>query len=162
MTKEQVKTLVETLHGDSNFPLRVFVDSGTGSIDESAKTQFTKWDHENGILYSIRLPAVSATMLPSNAENCISIFAVDYATIYGIEAVRVPLDRANEIFDKIEVMNDTDKEMIGIIYKFILNHDITEITPTNLKKYLGEKINDQDDYYNNKYEEAGNVAPKNN
>ena len=52
MDKDKVIKLRDALKADKNLPLRILIDNGFTTIDESYHLQFTKWDDTNGILYT--------------------------------------------------------------------------------------------------------------
>ena len=151
MEKDLVIKLKNILRGDQNYPLRVFIADNVTVVDETSITQVTKWDDENGIIYSFRLPGPTITDIPNNAPKAISITAISYENIQGIEVIRVPVSNLDAIFDKIDAISSTEGETIKKLYNFLLSNDLTNINPSTIAAAMGASA--KDDYYNGKYTE---------
>jgi len=157
MTKAQVIAMRNTLRGgDKNFPLRAFVCDNVTIIDETNITQITKWDDDNGVIYSFRLLSPTIADVPNNLRKEISITAVPYENIQAIEAIRVPVKDLDTIFDAIgSAISATEGANIKKLFDFLLSNDLTVITPTTLRAALGGNtvVAGHDDYYNGKFGE---------
>ena len=81
MERDAVISLREKLKAGKNLPVTVFIDNMFETINEASMYQFTKWDDENAILYSFRLINPVFDKIPSNREQAIRVFAVDYECI---------------------------------------------------------------------------------
>ena len=49
---ERVIAMRDSLKGDKNLPLLIHSETGNAVISEANLMSFTKWDDDNGILYS--------------------------------------------------------------------------------------------------------------
>lgn len=166
MTKEQVIKIRDNLRcGEANLPVRVHVNNSFSVIDESLKTQFTIWDDDNEILYSFKLPDPTTTIIPSNVENCASVYATPYGYIEAIELPLLPIDNMRSLLDKIPCIEDQGKVVIEGVYRELLSPELTNLGPADMNRIMNAKLSEKDDYYNGKMSqsfnaEIGNVLNK--
>lgn len=156
MTKEEVIKIRTALKCGKNIPIRAQLDGGLGTIDESNILQFTKWDDENGIIYTFKLVDMQSDDIPTNKQQNISIIATSYDSIRNIEVAKLPLTEIDNLFSGIEgtgcVFNDDFKNLIKHVYSEVLHPDRYQLTPTNINSIVGPNtVNDKDDYYYNKF-----------
>lgn len=152
MDKDKVIKLRDALKADKNLPLRILIDNGFTTIDESYHLQFTKWDDTNGILYSFRLVDMNRDRIPSNKANSIAVFAVEYESIQCMELAVLPLKDLDAVFDGISdsgcTISDAFRNLIKGTFEYVLSSDRYELSPTTLSNILGPNaVNDKDDYY---------------
>lgn len=154
MEKSTVIKLRDELKCGKNIPLRILINNSFTVIDESHTMQFTKWDDENGIVYSFRLVDINSTdHNPSDKENAIAVFAVSYSTIEALEAPVFPLSELDTLFDKLSSGGCTFgagfTDLIKHTYEYALHPDRYRLSPTDMTNMLGkEAVSDKDDYYN--------------
>lgn len=142
----------ENLRGGKNLPLVVYMDNHSTIIDESRQTQLTFWDDENELLYCIRLVNPVLSRMPSNIENCVSVFVTGYDHIQHLEASIVPVgEHLKGILDNMgSIVPDDKKDMIINMYKSILNPNMSSMTNADMNKLVGSNLSENDDYYNGK------------
>jgi hypothetical protein len=167
MQKEEVITLRNTLKTVENFPLRVFIDNGNTIVDESLKTQFTKWDDNNGILYSFRLIGMQEDSAPNNREQAISLIAIDYDTIQAMEISRLPVGKIAACIDGLNKsgagIGDEFKNLIVSTFTKLLTTDRSSLSPSDMNRIISsstlqsdapDAVNEKDDYYAGKFTES--------
>jgi hypothetical protein len=167
MQKEEVITLRNTLKTVENFPLRVFIDNGNTIVDESLKTQFTKWDDNNGILYSFRLIGMQEDSAPNNREQAISLIAIDYDTIQAMEISRLPIGKIAACIDGLNKsgagIGDEFKNLIVSTFTKLLTTDRSSLSPSDMNRIISsstlqsdapDAVNEKDDYYAGKFTES--------
>lgn len=160
MEKDKVIALRTALKGGKNIPLRVYVDNAFRIVDESNKLQFTKWDDTNGILYSFAITDPVSSKMPSNEEQCVSMFAVDYEYIECMEAVFVPLKDFDAVIGTIEAsgatMSDNFKAAMKSVFTGALNFNNPNMSPTDINKLykIDDFVDAKDDWYNDKFKES--------
>ena len=76
MVKDVVISTRTALKAGHNLPIKVYSDNNFVIIDESLPLNFTKWDDENGVLYSFRLTSFDQSRMPTNSDNSISVVAL--------------------------------------------------------------------------------------
>lgn len=159
MEKDTVIKLRNALKCGKNLPIRVLINNSFTIIDENHKLQFTKWDDENGLLYSFRLVDPASDRYPNNKNKMISFFVVSYNTIEAIEVPLLPLSELDNICDSLESINcpEISADFRGLMkntFNDILSDDRVNLYPSDINTLLGpNSVNDKDDYYNSKYTE---------
>lgn len=157
MTSDQVKSLRNTLKAGKNLPLRVFINNTYTAVDESRVTQFTIWDDKNCILYSYRLTDMQSETLPSNASQAVSLAAIHYDAIEGMELACLPLSDLPKSIEFIKdsgvTISDGFKDRIIKTYNSILNPDRIALSREDINDLTGSNLNTKDDYYNGKFTE---------
>ena len=156
MTKSEVINLRDTLKSGKNYPLYLTVTDHLAIIDESNKFQFTKWDDNNGILYSFRLINPALDTVINNSARSISVASIPYTNITSMTVTSLPIDGFDTFFASLEssgcTMSNDFKELIKHTYKSILHPDRYQLPPTVINNLLGENaVNDKDDYYAGRY-----------
>lgn len=157
MEAEKVISMRNALKSGKNFPLIVYMNNMYRLVDESNTLEFTKWDDENHILYVFGLSDPNISRTPSNVNNELSVFAVDYEAIEAMEIARLPREHFETVLDSIiktgTTIGDKFKQtMINVFNKVCANR--ANLTPTDINDILGaEAVNDKDDYYNGKFTE---------
>lgn len=159
MENEQVISLRDTLKANKNLPLRIFIDNSFQIIDESNKFQFTKWDDDNGILYSFKMVHLNMDKSPNNNHQAISLFAVPYEMIQAMEICYLPISDIDDVIESIKdggcTFSDEFKKLIIHTYTEVLAPDRITLSPSDINSILGPgAVNDKDDYYYGKYTEA--------
>ena len=171
MEVENVIKIRTALKGDHNIPLRVYADNAFCAADESNIASFTKWDDANGLLWIFRLPNPQRDKLPSNIENCVSVYCLEYASIQGLEAAFVPLESSKDKEKEYGALDDVFKTMgtagatmsddfknaikAGFANMLGLGHKYSEITPTHDALIFGPDAADtDDDWLYNKFTES--------
>jgi hypothetical protein len=158
MEKSEVIKIRTALKGGKNLPLIVMIDNSFDLIDENNKTQFVKWDDDNGILYHFRLTDMQSDRSPSNESKTLSICATTYDMIQAIEVPRLPLDCLEDVIGTIEEAGVTFKPEFkdSIIYTYneLLHSDRWKMTHKNINAMLGtESLNTKDEYYDGRFTE---------
>mgnify|MGYP003533966772 FL=1 len=158
MEKEDVIKIRTAIKAGKNLPVRVFVDNAFTIIDESQTFQFTKWDDDNGILYSFRLIDPQSDKIPNNIEQAVSVYSTSYANIQAIETPVVPMKDMDSLFGTIEAtgckFSEDFKSLIKHAFTEVLHHDRYQLSSSDINSILGPNtVNDKDDYYYNKFTE---------
>ena len=162
MEAERVIAMRNTLKGKYNFPLIVYINNMYRLIDESNTLTFTKWDDSNHVLYVIALSDPNISQTPSNVNNELSVFAVDYEAIEAMEIPKLPRKYLENILDQIIASGAPIAEEYynGIINMFnqACDPNRVNLTPTDMNKLMGVRdgrlaVNDKDSYYEGKFTE---------
>lgn len=158
MEKSEVIRLRTALKGGKNLPLIIMIDNAFDLIDENNKTQFVKWDDDNGVLYHFRLTDLQVDRSPSNESKTLSVFATTYEMIQAMEVARLPLDCLEDVIASMEEQGVTFKpefkENIVYTYNEILHSDRWKMTHKNINAILGtEALNTKDEYYDGRFTE---------
>lgn len=160
MEVAQVIKMRNTLKCEKNLPLRIFLDNNHRTIDERSVLQFTKWDDSNGILYVYHITDMQSMADPSNGDGEITLFAISYEYIQGMELSRLPLSMLSTTLDSLKANGAEIKEPYrqGIIDMFTkaLDKNLVYMTHTNINEAMrvrdGQKaLNDNEDYYEGKF-----------
>ena len=158
MEIKEVVLLRDTIRCGKNLPVRVCIDNCFTIIDESNPTQFTIWDDENGILYSFRLVDVQGDTSPSNKQQAVSLFAVNYTSIQAIEVPLLPVD---DIATAITNIRNTGKavskefeERIIKSYKGLLSGNLVDLTHEDINRLTGSNLNTADDYFAGRFTQS--------
>lgn len=162
MDAEKVISMRDTLKNGKNFPLIVYINNMYRLIDESTTLQFTKWDDKNHVLYVFSLSDPNISRTPSNINNELSVFAVDYEVIEAMEISRLPREYLDSVLTKVSESGTPIRDEVkhGVIEMFSKACDPARVnlTPTDMNKIMGVRdeqvaVNDRDDYYNGKFTE---------
>lgn len=157
MEINEVILMRDTLKAGKNIPVRVLLDNLHTVIDESNPSQFTKWDDDNGILYSFRLVDMQGDTCPSNVQNAISVFAVHYASIQAMELPVLPYSGIDTIFSSMEAtgvtMSDNFKKRIKDTFAMMLETGRAVMTHEDFNKVSGSNLDTSDDYYAGRYKQ---------
>ena len=162
MEAEKVISMRDTLKNGQNFPLIVYINNMYRLIDESVTLQFTKWDDKNHVLYVFSLSDPNISRTPSNINNELSVFAVDYEVIEAMEISRLPHKYLNSVLTKVSTEGTPIKDEVkqGVIDMFDRACDPTRVNlgPTDMNRIMGVRdgrtaVNDRDDYYEGKFTE---------
>ena len=158
MEKSQVIKMRNALKAGKNWPLIVYIDNTFRNIDESNVLQFTKWDDDNGILYSYSLSDPMKDNSPSNISGGVSLFATDYEMIQSMEVARINIGDLGASIDSIGNVTDEWKERIIQRFKTALNPNLVDLSHYDINKAMGvvdgqKAINDNDDYYAGRYKQ---------
>lgn len=156
MDKDQVIKMRNTLKAGKNWPLIVYIDNAFRNIDESNVLQFTKWDDENGILYSYSLTDPIKDTSPSNIGDGISLFATFYENIQSMEVARININDLGTSIDALECISDEWKTRIINRFKAAVNPNLVNLNRSDINMAMGlidnqKALNDNDDYYAGKY-----------
>lgn len=159
MTKEVVISTRTALKAGHNLPVKVYSDNNFVIIDESLPLNFTKWDDENGVLYSFRLSSFDQSRMPTNVENAISVVAIDYNNIQVMEVAPMPLEFFDELIGTIKdsgvTFSDTFKEQIFYNFTEALHKDRWRLAPNDINAMTGAPVvDDSDHYYAGRFTEA--------
>lgn len=158
MDAQKLIKLRDTLKCGKNLPLRVFINNAFAVIDETLTTQFTIWSDEEEILYIYRLIGPQEDVYPNNRGKVISVYAVDYEFIEGIEICSLPLDDIRTVLDGIEAqghsMSTEFKERVERSYRLILDDDRYVLSHAAMNNETGSMLNTDDAYYGGKYQES--------
>lgn len=164
MTKEILVKMRDTLKAGKNLPLRIFVNNNHRVIDESSVYEFVKWDDDNEILYVYSLTDMQSATCPSNKGGELSLFALHYEFIEGLEVARLPYkELENSINSLVNIggvkFTDNTKQHILDMFKAALSTTTANMYPEYINKAMGihdgnKAVNDNDSYYNNRYREA--------
>lgn len=166
METARIIAMRDTLKAGKNLPLRVYLDNLHIGIDESSKTQFTKWDDTNGILYSFRLLNMQLDGVPNNKYPAITVFAISYEDIQGLEVVRLGIDDIDALVSNIvatgATFSDEFKNLIKSTYTKILDPNLYKLSPTDMNRIISsselqsdvpDAVNAKDDWYEGKFTE---------
>lgn len=157
MEINEVILMRDTLKAGKNIPVRVLMDNTHTIIDESNPSQFTKWDDDNGLLYSFRLVDMQGDTCPSNVQKAISVFVVHYASIQAMELPVLPLSGIDTIFSSMEAtgvtMSDEFKKRIKDTFTMMLETGRAVMTHEDLNKVSGSNLDTSDDYYAGRYKQ---------
>ena len=145
-----------------NLPLKVYADNDFIIVDESAALQFTKWDDENGILYTFRLMSIDQSRNPSNLEQSISVGAVLYDFIQAMEVAPMPIKEFDNLFTSMEgtgvvFNNEQFKDNIKYAFTQALRPDRVALTHEAINAMTGSKAmgdKPEDYYYSGRYKES--------
>ena len=159
MEKANVIKVRDKLKAGKNWPLLVYIDNTFRLINESNALQFTKWDDENGMLYSYSLTDPRLEKSPSNAGGGISLFAVSYENIQAMEVVRMNLQDLGNSIDSLNCISTEWKERIIKRFEMALNPDVVNLTARDINKAMGvidgkKALNDNDEYYENRFTQS--------
>lgn len=142
MKKSDVIALRDSLKANKNIPLRILIDNAFVIVDENMKFQFTKWDDDNGILYSVRLTDPLSMKYPNDNMTQCSVLAISYEFIQTIEAPRVFVNDEKgrgdlkDILDNIPAFGTDFKNLILNSFNYINNKNTAHITPTTINDKL--------------------------
>ena len=137
MDKDQVIKMRDKLKAGKNWPLIVYIDNTFRNIDESNVLQFTKWDDDNGILYSYSLSDPIKDNTPSNIGGGISLFATNYEFIQSMEVARINLNDLGTSIDSLECISSEWKQRIIDRFKIALNPELVNLSNTDINKAMG-------------------------
>ena len=156
---ERVVVLRDSLKGDKNLPLLIHSETGNAVISESNLMSFTKWDDDNGILYSFRLKNLTNTQNPSNLSNEIEVIGVPYDHISTIETAHMELKHLDGVFGSMEAHGITFKEgfkdQIKYVFKEALHPNRWGLDHSELNAMHGfEALNTKDEYYRGRFAES--------
>lgn len=159
MEKSDVIKMRTALKGGHNWPLKVMVDNNHTVIDEAGKLEFTKWDDDNEMLYSFRLPDMQTDRFPNNVGQFISVFAIHYDYIQAMEVSAMPISKFGDLFGTLADagcnMSETFKTKIQGVFTDALKTDRVNLTPTDINYMLDatdpKAVSDKDDWYNGKF-----------
>lgn len=155
MEKSQVIEIRDKLKAGKNLPILVYIDNLPKNIDESNVLQFTKWDDENGILYSYSLTDPIMEKSPSNIGGGITLFATGYENIQSMEVSRIPINMLGDSIDSLGCIGEEFKKRIIEVFTSILDPNIDKLDYSNINNLVGQKVfNTNDDYYAGKYTES--------
>ena len=159
MEKADVIKVRDKLKAGKNWPLIIYIDNTFRLINESNTLQFTKWDDENGMLYSYTLTDPRLERSPSNIGGGISLFAVSYEHIQAMEVVRMNLKDLGDSIDSLNCITKEWKERIIKRFELALNPDVVNLTARDINKAMGvvdgqKALNDNDEYYENRFTES--------
>ena len=159
MEKSQVIKMRNALKAGKNWPLIVYIDNTFRNIDESNTLQFTKWDDENGILYSYSLSDPMKDNSPSNISGGVSLFATDYEMIQSMEVARINFEDLETSIESLGCITDEWKKRIVDRFRIALNPDLVSLKRSEINKAMGiidgqKAINDNDDYYDGRYAQS--------
>ena len=154
MDNKSVIMIRDILKAGKNLPVVVHVDNVLISIDESSLFQFTKWDDDNGILYSFHLPNANLAADTMVDEKEICIYATAYEHIQAIELCKVSLDNTKDVIESIKshgvTFSDEFKSLIIDSFEKILDPSFENIN-RNVNKLLGANFDVSNDYYNGNF-----------
>jgi hypothetical protein len=156
MTKDQVIKMRTKLKAGKNWPLIIYIDNAFRNIDESNTLQFTKWDDEEGILYSYALSDPIKDGSPSNIDAGVALFATDYEMIQSMEVVRINIEDLGDSIDSLGCISDEWKGRIIKRFELALNPNLVNLNRSDINKVMGvidnqKALNDDDDYYAGRY-----------
>jgi hypothetical protein len=159
MEKERVIQMRNKLKAGENLPVIIYIDNLFKKIDESNVLQFTKWDDENGILYSYSLTDPLMDRNPSNVEGTISLFATDYEMIQAMEVPRMPITILGDSIDALECITPEWKQRIIERFELALNPELVDLKRSDINAAMGiidgqKALNDNDDYYAGRYTQS--------
>ena len=152
MDKNQVIKMRDKLKAGKNWPLIVFIDNAFRNIDESNVLQFTKWDDENGILYSYSLSDPIKDNTPSNIGGGISLFATEYECIQSLEVAWIGIEDLETSINSLGCISEDWKKRIIERFRIALNPQLVNLSSADINKAMGmidgqKALNDKDDYY---------------
>ena len=150
MERNAVISLREKLKAGKNLPVTVFIDNMFETINEASMYQFTKWDDENAILYSFRLINPVFDKIPSNREQAIRVFAVDYECIQCMELSTLRLADLGDVVDSIGGIDPKAKAGMINAFNKLLDPNRFEINNKDYNEIYGSNLDTSDDYYNGK------------
>lgn len=159
MEKDQVIKMRNALKAGKNWPLIIYIDNAFRNIDESNVLQFTKWDDENGILYSYSLSDPIKDNSPSNIGAGVSLFATDYEMIQSMEVARININDLATSIDSLGCISAEWKERIIERFKIALNPDLINLKASDINVAMGvvnghKALNDNDDYYAGRFTQS--------
>ena len=159
MEKDVVIQVRDKLKAGKNWPLIIYIDNTFRLINESNVLQFTKWDDDNGILYSYSLTDPRLEKSPSNIGGGISLFAVAYEHIQAMEVVRMNLKDLGDSIDSLNCISKEWKERIIKRFETALNPDVVNLTARDINKAMGvidgqKALNDNDEYYEGRFTQS--------
>lgn len=150
MDAVKVRSLREKLKAGKNFPLSVNINNNTRLIDESVPGQFTLWDDDNEILYSI---SFSAMELNPGRMGGITVFGVSYELVEGMQISELPVDQLPTVLKSIcvsdEVATSQHQQAIYNFFEYMCNPN-TEKSRAIINQLTGSNLPTADDYYNGK------------
>lgn len=171
MDNKSVIMVRDILKAGKNLPVVVYVDNALICIDESSLFQFTKWDDDNGILYSFHLPNANLAADTMVDEKKICVYATTYEHIQAIELCKVSLDNTKDVIESIKssgtTFSDEFKSLIIDSFEKILDPSFENIN-RNVNKLLGPlgaNFDVTNDYYNGSFhhfDKETNFADKRN
>lgn len=152
MEKNVVISTRTALKAGHNLPIKVYSDNNFVIIDESLPLNFTKWDDENGVLYSFRLTSFDQSRMPTNSDNAISVVALDYNFIQVMEVAPMPLKFFDDLIGTIKAsgvsFSDKFKEQIYYNFSEALHKDRWRLSPHDINAMTGTTVmDDSDNYY---------------
>lgn len=152
----KLRDILRKTGDNNNTPLRVYIDNSFIIIDESNKFEFTKWDDDNGILYSFKLININTDKYPNNKSQAISVFACPYDQIQDMEIPYLPIKDIDDLVDNIKEsgcnFSDDYKNLIKHTFSDILHPDRITLSPSDINTIIGpNSVNEKDDYYKGKY-----------
>lgn len=150
MDAVKVKNLREKLRAGQNFPITVNINNNTRLIDESAPGQFTLWDDDNEILYSIFITPMECDPL----VNSVTVFGVHYELIEGMQLSKLPVDYLPQVLESIcvsdKIATKEHQDKIVNAMNFLLSTSVKDKTRENVNRFTGANLSTKDDYYNGK------------
>ena len=151
MTKNQAIQIRTALKGGKNLPLRIFIMDGYITIDEALPYNATKWDDNNGILYTWRLLNLEEVNAPGS-KDCISCIGVPYDYIGFMQLSVLPLSEMDNVFTSMEGEGVTFKagwkEQVKTIFKEALHKDRWRLEHSDTNAIHGFPVlNTRDEYY---------------
>ena len=161
MEKSIVIKLRDTLKQGKNLPLLVLVDNAFMNVNEADTARFTKWDDENGILYHWLLP--TPHMQESYRMDTVTLYALSYEYIQGMQVVNVPVKYLGDGIDAIKAsgcdISDKFKDLIINTYKNLTDPTDVPCSPVDYNNLISANrldpeapnaVNEVNDYYYNK------------
>ena len=124
------------------------------TINEASMYQFTKWDDENAILYSFRLINPVFDKIPSNREQAIRVFAVDYECIQCMELSTLRLADLGDVVDSIGGIDPKAKAGMINAFNKLLDPNRFEINNKDYNEIYGSNLDTSDDYYDGKMSQS--------
>ena len=167
MTKEDVIRIRDQYKMGMNLPVRVLINNSFIVYDERSLTQYTIWDDEHGVIYSIRLPDPQTDLTGSNRQQQIMVFCNSYDTIEAIEIPTMPLELLPKLIKSmrdngITISEGFEKHMI-YAYGEILHKDRWKLDAEDLRTIYGDASKQEgianatisdEDYYKGKYAQS--------
>ena len=159
MTKEQVIKMRDTLKAGRNWPLIIYIDNAFRNIDESNVLQFTKWDDENGFLYSYSISDPLKDHATSNLVGGVSLFATDYENIQSMEVAKISINDLGTSLDSLKSISEEWKQRIINRFSIALNPELVNLNNSDINKAMGvvdgnKAINDNDAYYEGRFTQS--------
>lgn len=157
MEKAEVIRVRDILKCGKNYPLRLHIDNVYRVIDESLTTQFTIWDDENATLYLYSLIGPQEDKIPNNSYKAVSLLAIDYDIIQGMEVCALPIADLDTSFEYLErdghTLSSEFKERIKRTYTQLFHDGRYVLTNAELNNISGSMEPTGDSYYGNKFRE---------
>lgn len=159
MEPDKVIRMRNALKAGMNLPVKVLINNTYTIIDEGAVGQFTKWDDENGILYSYRLTDMQSDTSPSNVSQTVSLVAIEYNAVEGMEVSALPYKYLSKSIDSLTsqgaTIADEFKNRIISVFGQLLRTDMYDLTHEDINKIVGyDALNTNDDYYAGRFKES--------